>query len=320
MGVYLATDNALLCASESGTGDTSSSRETNVHLECLAAEGQRAFAGTADGRILRSTDCGGTWVETGSMADRVTALTVSPHDPDVVWAGTEPSSLYRSSDGGETWTERPGLTELPSAGRWSFPPRPETHHVRWIAEDPHEPGRLFLAIEAGAFVRSPDGGETYHDHPDGARRDTHTIATHPDAAGRLYVAAGDGYAESPDGGDTWSYPQDGLDHRYLWGLAVAPDDPDDVFVSAASGAFAAHDPDGTAYVYRREGDRWARSMEGLPGPDGVGRAVLAAGPAHVYAATNRGIFIRHEEEWASLPIDWPTAREAELPRGLTVTP
>lgn len=318
MEVYLATGNALLCANESGTKWTSTWVETAVHLECLAADGGRAFAGTADGRVLASTDRGETWTSVGSMADRVTSLTVSPHDPDVIWAGTEPSSLYRSADGGESWTERPGLTELSSADRWSFPPRPDTHHVRWIAEHPREPGQLYLAIEAGAFVRSPDGGETYLDHPEGARRDNHTIATHPDAPGRLCVAAGDGYAESPDGGETWNYPQTGLDHRYVWGLAVAPDDPDDVFVSAASSARTAHDPDGPAYVYRRQGDAWKKAMDGLPGPEGMGRAVLASGPERLYAATNRGVFVRRDGAWSSLSIEWPNARADELPWGLAV--
>jgi photosystem II stability/assembly factor-like uncharacterized protein len=289
-----------------------------VHLECVAAHNERAFLGTADGRVQRSTDGGDTWTTVGSMGDRVTSLTISPHDTDVIWAGTEPSSLYRSADGGETWTARPGLADLPSAGRWSFPPRPDTHHVRWIEEDPHEPERLYVAVEAGAFVRSPDGGRTYHDHPAGARRDTHTIATHPDAPGRVCVAAGDGYAESPDGGDTWTYPQAGLDHRYVWGVALTPDDPREVFVSAASGAFAAHDPEGSAPVYRRREDRWERSMDGLPGPEGVGRAVLASGPDRVYAATNRGLFARGDGRWESLPVDWPGARTAELPRGLAV--
>jgi photosystem II stability/assembly factor-like uncharacterized protein len=318
MRVYCATDTALLSAGRSDDEWTSTWRETTVHLECLAANGEGACAGTADGRVLASTDSGETWTAVGSMADRVTALTVSPHDLDVIWAGTEPSSLYRSGDGGGSWTERPGLADLPSADRWSFPPRPDTHHVRWIAENHEEPEQLSLAIEAGAFVRSPDGGQTYRDHPEGARRDNHAIATHPDAPGRLYVAAGDGYAESLNGGDSWKYPQAGLDHRYVWGLAVAPDDPKEVFVSAASGAHAAHDPNGTAYVYRRRGDEWEQAMNGLPGPEGVGRAVLATGPDRVYAATNRGIFERRDGGWTPLPIEWPDAREDELPRGLAV--
>lgn len=276
------------------------------------------FVGTVDAGLRRSTDRGQTWETVADLGDRVTATTVDPRHPDAVWLGTEPSRLYRSPDAGERWHEVSDLASLPSADRWSFPPRPHTHHVRWIAVDPAAGDRLPVAIEAGAFLRRPDGGETWLDHAEGARRDTHTIATHPDRPGRLSVAAGDGYAESPDWGDTWRYPQDGLEHRYVWSVALATDDPETVVVSAAHGARAAHDPDGTAVVYRRRGGAWQRDMDGLPGPDGLGRPVLASGSRGIVAATNHGCYRRGVDGWEGLPIAWPTARRDELPRGLAV--
>ena len=60
----------------------------------------------------------------------------------VVYAGTEPSNLYRSEDGGETWQLLPELRQLPSEPRWSFPPRPWTHHVSTIALHPTDPDSL----------------------------------------------------------------------------------------------------------------------------------------------------------------------------------
>lgn len=197
---------------------------TGHTLECVAADTRRpdrAFVGTVDAGLQRTTDGGKTWeqvlgdgVEPRSTdtasgdrprgGGRVTSVTVSPHDPDVVWAGTEPSAVYRSTDGGANWTDRAPLTDLDSASRWSFPPRPHTHHVRWIAVAPEDPDRLYVAIEAGALVRSPDGGDSWLDHPDGGRYDNHTITTHPDAPDRVYTAAGDGYALSTDRGETWN--------------------------------------------------------------------------------------------------------------------
>lgn len=47
-------------------------------------------------------------------------------------------------------------------------------------------------------------------------------------------------------------------------VTVGPSYPDDVFVSAASGARTTHDPDGKSYVYRRAGEDWRRAMDGLP--------------------------------------------------------
>jgi photosystem II stability/assembly factor-like uncharacterized protein len=314
---YAALDDRLLVVDRTA-------RETLVghDVECVAAaptRPDRVFAGTVEAGLLRSSDGGETWTTALETGDQVTAVTVSPHDADVVYAGTEPSAVYRSTDGGGAWDHCDGLTDLPSASRWSFPPRPHTHHVRWLTVDPHDPDRLYVTIEAGAFVRSPDAGETWLDHPEGARRDSHTLATHPDAPGRVYAAAGNGYAESFDGGETWTYPQQGLDHRYVWSVAVAPDDPETVVVSAARGAYAAHDPDGTAYVYRTTGDGWTTAMDGLPGPDGVGRAVLAAGEEDFYALTTHGLFRSADgTAWDDLGVEWREAYRRQLPHGLAV--
>jgi len=97
---------------------------------------------------------------------------------------------------------------------------------------------------------TPDGGETWVDRPEGSRRDTHALATHPDAPDRVYAAAGDGFAESHDRGDSWRVVDRGLGHGYVWGLAVDPGDPETALVSAASGARAAHSR-GEASLYRR---------------------------------------------------------------------
>lgn len=324
--VYAALDDRLLTV-HGGDEWTASDHLTGRSFECIAAAPDapdRVFAGTADSGLLRSVDGGQRWEPVGGFEDRVTAVTVSPHDPADVWVGTEPSAIYRSPDGGETFSQLDGLTALPWSERWSFPPRPDTHHVRWIAVNPHDPAHVYVAIEAGAFVRSVDGGETWEPHPDGGRRDNHTLATHPDAPCRVYTAAGDGYAESTDCGETWAYPQDGLDHRYVWGLAVDPGDPETVVVSAASGPYSAHNPDSAnAYLYRKEhaDGQWRVAMDGLPDARGTVRAVLATnGPGEFYALTNRGLF-RSEDaarSWGSLDIAWPDSDTDQRGHGLAI--
>ena len=324
--LYAALDDCILTVSGSGEDWTASPSLRGHDFECVAASPaapDRVFAGTVSSGVQWSTDGGQRWRSVGRFDDRVTAVTVSPHDPDVVWVGTEPSAVYRSTDGGDSFERCGGLTDLDSAARWSFPPRPDTHHVRWIAVNPHDPAHIYVAIEAGAFVRSLDGGDTWHDHPRGARRDNHTLATHPEAPCRVYTAAGDGYAESPDCGDTWEYPQEGLEHRYVWSVAVDPGDPQTVVVSAASGAYSAHRLDtAESYVYRRDADTdgWSRMMDGLPDPTGTVRAVLATGDAgEFFALTNRGIFHSTDaaRSWDALPIDWRPEYE-QVGRGLAV--
>ncbi|WP_415383109.1 WD40/YVTN/BNR-like repeat-containing protein [Halosimplex sp. TS25] len=350
---YAALDDRLLVVRGSADSDDWSTSERLVgrDFESVAASPERperAFAGTVESGVQRTTDGGDSWDHVApDVDDRVTALTVSPHDPDTVWAGTEPSAVYRSTDGGDSWESLPPLTDLPSESEWSFPPRPHTHHVRWLEVDPHDSERLYVAIEAGALVRTDDalasrageadGTETWQDRPDGARRDNHTLATHPDAEGRVYTAAGDGYAQSEDGGDTWTYPQDGLDHRYVWGMAVPRSDPDTVVVSAARGARSAHSVSAAeAYVYRTTGaagghgderaDRgdeteWSLAMDGLPEAEGTVRSVLAAagGPV-LLALNNRGLYRSADagESWDRLGVEWPDEYESQTPRGLAV--
>ncbi|SDR15122.1 WD40/YVTN/BNR-like repeat-containing protein [Natronobacterium texcoconense] len=297
-------------------------------LECVTAteDPDRILVGTFGDGLFRSTDGGDSFqrLEIDFVSDAVMSLAVSPHDPDVVYAGTEPSRVYRSTDGGDSWTHLGGLTDLPSADEWYFPPRPDTHHVRWLEVDPFDPDRLYVGIEAGAFVYSTDGGETWHERPEGSRRDNHTLATHPDREGRVYTAAGDGYAESDDGGESWRRPQAGLEHTYCWGLARDPGDPDAVLVSSASGARTAHTPDtAESYVYRRRGgSEWERLENGLPTGDGVVRTVLETPgePGVVYALNNRGLYRSSDfgDSWTAVPLEWHEAYESQSPRGLVV--
>ena len=173
-----------------------------------------------------------------------------------LYAGTEPSRLFVLRDGA-AWTELEALQDIPSRDRWSFPPRPWTHHVRWIAPDPHRRERLLVAIELGGVMLSEDGGESFSDHRPGAKRDAHTIAWHPRAEGRAYEAAGDGAAWSADGGHSWSALDAGRELGYCWALAADPNDPDRWYVSAASGPRQAHSA-GRAFgrLYRWDGDAW----------------------------------------------------------------
>jgi photosystem II stability/assembly factor-like uncharacterized protein len=298
---------------------------------CIAVDRrspERVWCGTAGAGLWRSVDAGATWQPAGAQlaAAQVTAVEVSPDDraggDGAVYAGTEPSALYRSADGGATWEELAAMRALPSAPSWSFPPRPETSHVRWITVDPSDAGALYVCIEAGALVRSRDGGRTWTDRVPGGPIDTHTLGVHPGAPGRLYSAAGDGvmgghgYNESRDGGDSWAGPDGGIQRPYLYGLAVDPGDPDTVVVSAASSPWTAHDPsNANATIYQRSGDGpWREVRDGLPETRGSLRALLAAHPAEpgvFYAGSNRGLFRSADAgtSWERLPLAEPVTAD-----------
>jgi photosystem II stability/assembly factor-like uncharacterized protein len=331
--IYVAIGDSVLTVRDSGDHSTESSF-TAKSCRCVATDPAmhgRAYLGAGNG-LWRTDDGGSTWevVHGIPRGRRVTAIAVSGRGrgrdgSDVVYIGTEPSALFQSTDGGASWDELPGLAELPSAPTWSFPPHPETHHVRWIAVDPVLPARLFVAIEAGALVHSDDGGLTWHDRVSGGPLDTHTLVIHPRSSEHLYSAAGDGYFESHDGGATWSREELGLRHRYAWGCVVDPQDPGTVIISASKTPMMAHAADGAeSWIYRRaRGAAWAPVPEGLPDPTGTTVSALAIDPvcaSVVYAANNRGVFRSDDmgETWRRLDVAWPDRLLRQRVAGIAV--
>jgi len=225
--------------------------------QCVAAAGDRVFAGTFDGGIFRSLDGGSTWADVtdGIPHKRVLAVCIAPDG--TVYAGTEPSSLYRSADDGASWEDLASLRDVPSYDTWFFPPRPETHHVRWIAPHADDANDIHVGIELGGVLRTRDGGETFEDrHPD-AVIDPHVLHAHRRVTDRIYAIGGDGVSYSLDAGDTWTRDTEGMDRFYVWGLAVDPADPDLWYVSAAPGPDRAHGGgDSQGRLFRRASSGW----------------------------------------------------------------
>jgi hypothetical protein len=248
---------------------------------CVAAGRGRVLVGGRDGAFL-STDDGVGWRRADLPEQDVFSVAIGAAD-GTLYAGTEPSRLFRSPDG-ESWDELTALQDIPSRERWSFPPRPWTSHVRWIAPDPHRPERLLVGIELGGLMYSDDGGESFSDHRPGAERDVHTLAWHPRAEGRAYEAAGGGAAWSRDGGLSWEPADPGRAHRYCWALAADPTDPDRWFVSAAHGPRQTHGG-GPAHaaLYRWEGGGpWKAIGAALP---------LSETMAYALVSSDAGLFV-----------------------------
>jgi photosystem II stability/assembly factor-like uncharacterized protein len=237
-----------------------------VGATCIAVDQfdpNRIYVGTFDRGLYASSDGGRSWRNDGlGLTDRrVLSVAVSRSHRaagvSVAYAGTEPSNLYRSEDGARSWQRLPALRELPSAPRWSFPPRPWTHHVRTIALHPTDPDWLAVGIELGGVMRSADAGASWIDHNPQAHSDAHQLLTHPLAPERLYEAAGQGIARSDDRGATWRHLDGRLDRHYAWAQAIDPADPDLWYVAVSRGPFAAHGTgDGQARLLRSRGDGW----------------------------------------------------------------
>jgi hypothetical protein len=337
--LYIALEQALAVVSQDGQDWKGEIQLAGNNTQCIAIDPLRpeyVYCGTFGQGLWRSRNGGLSWepVDEGITPKQITAVAVSERertgDTGVVYAGTEPSALFRSEDGGNSWHELATLRQLPSAPTWSFPPRPSTSHIRWITPDPLVQGRLFVAVEAGALLRSLDGGGHWEDRKTGGPFDTHTLVMHPLAPDRLYSAAGDGFmqpgngfVQSDDGGETWYRPGEGLQHHYLWGAAVDPADPSIMVISAAPGPREAHDlTSALSVLYRRVGrGPWQLLQDGLPTPQGTLASVIAVNRAEAgvfYVANNRGIFrsTNAGQSWEQLPIAWSVALQGNRPHAL----
>jgi len=310
MPILVATDREVVVF-DVERGTSLPARGISDRPACLAADSLvhgRVWCGTHQGGVFRSDDAGRSWRSVGLAGRLIMAIAASPVEPDVVWVGTEPSEVWRSADAGTTWQQTSRLETLSSSSTWSFPPRPDTHHVRWIACHPLEPERLWVAIEAGALVSTIDGGRTWRDRVAAGPWDTHELAVHRDAPDTLCVSAGDGYFESDDAGATWRSPSTGLEVGYLRSVAIDPGQPDVVVVSASSGPYSAYmagRSDGRLYrrhthersstglrAPRAEAEgRWERVRDGWPEAPSTIAPLLCAGAkaGELWAADERGV-------------------------------
>jgi len=284
-------------------------------VQCIDDGPHGVYVGASDG-VYRRGD--GDWEQVAAVGD-VTSVTVADSG---VWAGTEPSAVYHAADGTDFEQCAP-LDDLPSSDDWAFPPRPSTHHVRWLEWTPE---RLYAAVEAGALLRSEDGGESWRDRVPTGPLDTHSMATHSDHPDLAYAAAGDGFYVTDDGGDSWQTAESGLDRTYCWSVVCDPEDPERLLLSAAHGARSAHTfetADSAVFRHDAGDDEWTRCGD-LPGPEGLLRAELATTgeSGEAVAATNHGVYRTDDwgESWTLLTDEaaWPPALEDATPRGIVV--
>ncbi len=303
MTLLAATGDAVARLDGDGDGFGVSLSLEGSGAQCLAVREGAVYAGCRGSGVWRSDDGGAGWRDLHLPAEDVFSVAVSPAD-GAVYAGCEPSMLFRSDDGGAHWRELESLRSIPSAPTWSFPPRPWTSHVRWIAPSPHEAGLLLAGIELGGLMWSGDGGETWEDHRPGAKLDVHCLAWHQTAEGRAYETGGDGTAWSRDGGRTWEPVDVGRDRNYSWALEIDPADPDTWFASVSPGPFHAHSDgrDAEAYLYRWSG---GGPWQAVAGPFSSMPYALRFANGALYAGFSDGTVLVSEdrgERWREVPL------------------
>ena len=210
------------------------------------------------GGVYRRDADDGRWERLGKGLPEVDAqaLTVDPHNPDVVYAGTA-DGPYRSIDRGETW-ERLGFPDREVA-IWSIAPHP-TERRTWFA------GGSPVAV-----YRSDDDGDNWRrmadpDLPNRVKMPfacrVMRFAAHPIRADEVYATLEvNGAMRSRDRGETWEdcsadlvklAEQPHLRSRIVsdteiegmldgHALATTPAEPDAVFLAVRMGLFRTED-------------------------------------------------------------------------------
>lgn len=328
--VFLATTGHGLAraARANGGGWQVEHLLSEYDVRCLAADPRNPnviYAGTQGQGVLRSIDAGRAWLPAGLAGQVVKALAVSPCEPGVVYAGLKsPARMCVSRDAGAHWSELLGFRRIRSRWFWLSPAEaPFTAYVHGIALSPADPNVIVAGIEAGAVVRSGDGGQTWSDHRPGAVRDCHSLAFHAADGAWAYEGGGGGAAVSRDGGRTWTQPRAGLDRRYVWACAADPARPEVWYVSASPmpswrrpGPPPAHvEGHAEAFIFRTVGGApWEKLGGGLPQPlNYMAYALLTdlAAPGQLYAGLSNGQVwhsANHGNTWQPLPFDLPRIR------------
>jgi photosystem II stability/assembly factor-like uncharacterized protein len=216
--------------------------------------------------VLRSRDGGDTWETLGAAngfdpADLyIGSLFMHPQDPEILLAaaGNDPYSsllrhplggIYRTADGGDTWVETL-----------------DGHNFSSVEICLGDPNVAYASARTG-FFSSDDGGQTWQQAageewgpPDAVVGWPIDMQCDPRDVQRIFVNAyGGGVFLSEDGGRTWIMSSKGYTGALMRDVAVAPDDPGHVFVSARSGVFASLDG-GENWIGLNSGP--ARDLEG----------------------------------------------------------
>jgi photosystem II stability/assembly factor-like uncharacterized protein len=268
------------------------------------------LAGTNSG--IYALDRAGTrWTHMPSPMDEaalVTAIAVSPHDPDVILGGTQPAALYRSGDGGRTWRNlevpmKP-FTNVGFEGATTAESSQVRHWTRvtQILFDPKERSAAWAGVEIDNLWRSRDGGNRWERMVEGFENDDiHGLAVTHHGRPRLFATTYGGLHVSDDGGASWKLRKVDSPWVYMRSIVERADRTGVIFMTNGDGPPGSH---GRLYRSRDNGLTWEDAK--LPGEVESSCYFLAvndAEPNLIFAAATLGQIYRSTdggETWSAL--------------------
>jgi hypothetical protein len=223
-GVFKSTDSG-------GSWAAANTGLTNLYVSSLAINPTTPatlFAGASQiddhgflvyGEVFKSTDSGGTWVNTGLRTPLyVSALAINPTTPTTLYAGTY-SGVFKSTDSGGTWANT-GLTKL---------------SVYALAINPTTPATLYAGTYVGGVFKSTDSGGTWAST--GLTQLTvYALAINPTTPATLYAGTYYGVFKSTDSGGTWAAVNTGLPSLTVQALALDPTGETTLYAGLSGGS------------------------------------------------------------------------------------
>ena len=284
---------------------------------------QRPDLATGDG-VYKSTDAGKTWTHLGLRdAQQIAAIVVDAKDPNRLFVAAlghpygpnAERGVFRSTDGGQTFQKVLYKDENTGAADLAFDPsNPQTIYATlWAARvAPWEirSGASFVAAGSGVF-KSTDGGTNWSPLTKGLPGADEGLsriglAVAPSEPSRIYASVeankNGGVYVSHDAGETWKLINS--DHRIggrgpgAMGIAVAPDNPDVIYVA------------NTTTWKSTDGGKTFVGFKGAPGGDDYQRIWISPeNPRIIALSSDQGavISVNGGETWSSW-YNQPTAQ------------
>jgi uncharacterized protein (TIGR03437 family) len=328
----------LLCVGAAAWGQGGPPGGAVSELLQFAGDPVLLYAATNNG-VLRSTDGGLSWSETGDRLHGVSISSVAG-DSTVLYAASLAEGVFRSRDEGATWEQvNQGL---------------DVTAIASLAADPTNVNTVYAGSADGGVFKTTDSGDTWAPSRTGLLQGVYLdIAVDPGnpqiiygANASLAVSGGGGLSKSTDGGQSWS----NSGPFAVFSVTVDPSNSNVIYLGTAIGVLKSTtggppfsstlssfvvvdvtvDPADPAVVYAATqfarvvkstdgGQNWVSSSQGIPRSELLMISLSLHDPSVLFAGSNGGGLFRSADGGANWDLSSRGLHFAEI-SALAVAP